>query len=159
MDFSIKISDEGHQTVGALSSELIKKDTHNDHSPVEQMRENLTDYDKNFYECLYQGKKRYPDDFYIVVITKREPLLKNVFRNYFFHRHSCPTPEYDQACYRFIKKKEEFEFLWVIPAKDICIEMKNNQEMVPPDQFSLLHYVLSFIDGSLLKKSKMLNGE
>jgi hypothetical protein len=82
------------ETVGKVSSDLIIKapDTR---SPVEQMQENLTDYEANIWECVERCKKDFKGDFYIVVITKNEKLLPNVSRNFFYGRLSGPTPDSD----------------------------------------------------------------
>ena len=114
------------KTVGKISTELIEKDVKVDHSPIDQMRESLTDYDANIYECIERGKKDYNKDFYIVVITKKERLMPNVLRNYFITRFSCPTPQFDQTVYKYNYKDQIIEFLWVIPAKDICEALLNN---------------------------------
>lgn len=147
------------KTVGAVSLELIKGAADDTHSAHEQMSEQLQDYEKNFYQCVQDGKKTYDGTFFVVVLTKKERLMKNVLRNYFFHRSTCPTPEWDQAVYKCNKKSIEPEFLWVIPSKDTCEEMRHNPLEVAPSERQLLDFVLSLYDGSLLMKAKSLNGE
>lgn len=147
------------KTIGKISTELIKKDTSVDHSPIEQMRESLTDYDSNIYECIERGKRDYSRDFYVVVITKKERLMPNVLRNYFTNRLSCPTPQFDQAVYKYNYRDEIIEFLWVIPAKDICEQFLNNALLVDDSQKELLSYIVDFVDGTLDRKSMILNGE
>src|SRR5229473_2748095 len=90
-------------TVGQISSDFSVK-TPDTKSPLEQMRENLTDYDRHIHECVARGKKDIAGDFFIEVITKKETLMKNVLRNYFGFRHSCPTPNYDHAVYHYKKE-------------------------------------------------------
>ena len=89
---------DNRPTVGRVATDLMKKQP-DTLSPIEQMRENLTDYEKNVYECIATHRKVFPGVFYIVVLTKRERLLNNVIRNYFLARLSCPTPDYDQTVY------------------------------------------------------------
>jgi hypothetical protein len=153
------MSDETRETVGKLSSDLIKESHHYDHTANEQMREQLKDYDKNIDTCLERSKKEFEGDFYIVVLTKKERLMQNVIRNYFAGRKSCPTPEYDQVVYRYNKKGNHLEFLWVVPAKDICTLMIQNALNLPSEQRMLLEFVMDFVDGTLFKKAKKLNGE
>src|SRR5277367_4053780 len=124
------------KTVGSISNELIVK-TPDTFSPIEQMRESLTDYDKNIYECMTNALVQIPSDFYIVVITKKEPLMPNVIRNYFGSRISCPTPDYDQTVYKYVRKDEEIKFMWVIPSKHTCINMINHKTEVPPEDWLL----------------------
>ena len=146
------------KTVGSISNDLIVKapDTR---SPIEQMRESLTDYDKNIRECVDRGKKDIPGDFYIVVITKKEPLMPNVVRNYFGFRVSCPTPDYDQAVYHYTRQDDNIEFLWIVPTRTVCFDLIANKLLVPPEEWGLLDFVLKFESGELMTMAKKLNGE
>lgn len=146
------------ETVGASSLRLSKKapDAQN---AIDQMRESLTDYDHNIHLCVKEHRKVFDGDFYVVVITKKERLMQNVIRGYFTARLSCPTPDYDQAVYRYKHDDDDLEFLWVVPSYDTVNLMKSNVHSVPSDQYALLGCVLKFEDGSLLKLAKKLNGE
>lgn len=153
-----KKNTQPRDTVGKISSGLLSKSS-DKHSVEEQMREQLSDYEKHVLDCLESHKKTFHDDFYVVVITKKEPLMPNVIRHYFFARQTCPTPDYDQTVYRYDRKKEDLSFLWVIPSRMACMFMKTHKEKVPPEEYPLLSFVLQFADGTLFKKSKELNGE
>lgn len=146
------------ETVGKISSDLIAKPLETT-SAVEQMREQLADYDKNVLECVQRSKKDFPDDFYVVVLTKRERLMQNVIRNYFYGRLSCPTPDWDQTVYKYKRKTDDIIFMWVIPSKQVCEEMTMNKHLIPVEEYRLLEYVLAFNDGTLLRLAKDLNGE
>jgi hypothetical protein len=146
------------ETVGKVAHDLLLKQPDTD-SPIEQMRESLTEYEQNLLERVEDGKKKYISDFFVVVITKRERLMTNVMRNYFFHRISCPTPQWDQAVYSYSIKDDELEFLWVIPSRDACEHLRNNALYVHPDERELLGFVLDFYDGTLDKLAKSMNGE
>lgn len=146
------------ETVGKIASDLLKKQP-DSLSPIENMREQLTDYEKNLFECVDRYKNILPFNFFVVVITKKEPLMPNVLRNYFYARISCPTPDYDQTVYQYLHKDEALNFLWVIPSRDTCLILKENALRVVPEERQLLDFVLSFSDGSLFKLAKKLNGE
>jgi len=146
------------KTVGAHSLELSAKDP-GTHSAEDQMREQLHDYEKNVHECVQDNIGKFEEEFYIVCLTKKERLMQNVLRGYFFARQSCPTPDFDQAVYRYIKKDARLEFLWVLPAADIVNYMKNNPSSVEPEKYGILSFVLQFVDGSLLRLAKKINGE
>lgn len=146
------------KTVGQAAVELQQK-TPDTLSPIENMQEQLTDWDKNLLECLETTKKEYQGDFYIQVLTKKEPLLKNVLRNYFVGRQSCPTPGFDQTVYRYDRKDDAIDFLWVIPSKDTCHMFYANRKNIVPEELSLLNFVLKFMDGTLDKQCAKLNGE
>jgi len=112
------------KTTGEWSVELSKKDQGN-HSAIDQMREQLDDYEANVHECVKSHLDKFIGDFYIVVLTKKERLMQNVLRGYFFARQSCPTPDYDQAVYKYCREDDRLDFLWVIPAADVVNYMKN----------------------------------
>lgn len=150
---------EKRDTVGAISLELQKKAQDNTHSAEEQMREQLDDYERNIVDVINRDKPLYNHDFYVVVLTKKERLMPNVLRNYFFTRSTCPTPEYDQTVYQYHKKADDLEFLWVVPSKHTCEMYKQNALTIPKEEKELLRYVLDFEDGSLLKKTLKMNNE
>jgi len=147
------------ETVGKISSELMQKSHENTHTPIEKIKEQLKDFEKNIDECIARGKKDFINDFYIVVVTKKERLLQNVLRNFFYPRQTCPTPEWDQTVYKYNRKNGCVEFLWVVPAKDICDLLIANALDLPPEQRDLLEFVMDYNDGTLLMLAKKLNGE
>lgn len=146
------------KTVGKASLDLLLKNEPS-HSAVDYEREMHKDYEKNIQECINRGKKGTAGDFYVIVITKKERLMENVIRNYFTFRKSCPTPEWDQAVYFYDRKKEGIEFLWVVPAKDVCEYYKEYALEVVPEERELLKFVLEFSDGTLFNIAKKRNGE
>lgn len=149
---------EKKKTVGSEAYDrLLKLPETTD--PIELEREMHKDYEANVQECITRSSKEYDGDFFVVVTTKKERIMQNVLRNYFFGRKTCPTPEYDQAVYRYHRKEGIAEFLWVIPSKDTCQMMRDNALEVAPEERELRDFVLSFYDGSLLQLSKRLNGE
>lgn len=150
---------EKRDTVGKISSDLLANSSVLDHSAEEQMKEQLDAYESNMFEAIERGKQSFPHDFYIVVETKKEPKMKNVIRNYFIVRQSCPTPQYDNSVYRFHRESEHCEFLWVLPSRDVYNMIKNNALNLPKEERELLQFVLEDADGTLLKRCKKLNGE
>jgi len=146
------------ETVGKISQDLLKKKPDTD-CPIELERSLHKDYEANILECFDRAKKSISHDFFIVVLTKKEPLLENVLRHYFFWRVSCPTPDYDQTVYRYSKKKDKLSFLWVIPSRETCLTFIENKQRIVPTEYGLLEFVLKFEDGTLAKKAKRLNKE
>lgn len=146
-------------TVGKIATDLLldKADTLD---PIAIEREAHKDYAANIYECVKNGIKVYDGaGFYVVVETKKERLLENVLRNFFFHRMSCPTPNYDQTVYYYSHANDHINFLWVVPSQETCEIFKHNVSKIIPDEYDLLKYVLDFEDGTLLKLAKSLNRE
>jgi len=149
---------EDRKSLGEISSELIKSG-HHERNPQEYMRKMLENYDNNLEECVERYKKQFNSNFYVVVLTKKERLLKNVLRSFFFGRFSCPTPDYDQAVYSYNFSHDRLELLWVIPSKDTCELLRDNAAIVDPLEWELLRFVLEFYDDTLILKCKKLNGE
>lgn len=149
---------KNNKTVGAIALDLMSKPLETN-SPIEQMKEQLSDYEREFFVCFNAGRSSYFGDFYVVVITKKEPLMQNVLRNYFFHRLSCPTPDYDQTLYKCNAKSDNVELLWCIPDRETCHIFKENAVQIVPEERQLLKYVLDFADGTLFKYAKLANGE
>jgi hypothetical protein len=146
------------KTVGQISLDLQQK-APEERSVVELERAMHSDYEQKLLETLEEGKKTLTGDFFVIVLTKKERLLNNVLRNYFFFRNSCPTPDYDQAVYQYLKADDKIKFLWVIPSKDTCMLLLENRQQIAPSEYELLSFVLKFADGTLGALMKKLNGE
>lgn len=146
------------ETVGKISSDLAQKEPES-RDPIELERSMQKEYYKYLVDCIEVNKSRYTDQFFIVVITKNERLMPNVFRNYFYARKSCPTPDYDQTVWRYDNKADELEYLWTIPSRESCKHLKLNAIYVPKEERQLLQFVLEFADGTLFKVAKYYNNE
>ncbi len=118
-------------------------------------------FESNVIKAVERGKKELPTDadFYIVVLFKKERILHNVLRQYFFPRISCPTPEWDQIVYHYHAKEERLDFLWVVPDKDNCYNMATYKDHLPIEQQQLCEYASDFLSGKLDQRCALLNGE
>jgi hypothetical protein len=150
------MSDE--KTMGAVARDLMLKEPET-RDPVEIQRATEEDYIKNLIECAEAHKKIFTHDFYIIVLTKNERLLHNVFRNFFYARISCPTPEYDQSVYRYNRHNDNIEYIWTVPSKEACAHLELNKNEVVESERGLLKFVLEFADGTLHNLAKKLNKE
>lgn len=142
---------------GAASQAALQKDPET-YDAMDIADAKSSNYRKELLRAVVDGKQKFSGDFFVAVLTKRERLLKNIIRNYFISRMTCPTPDYDQAVYHYVKEDDELHFLWTIPDRDVCRHIKNN----PLDEFidrELVKHVLDFADGTLAKKATKLNNE
>lgn len=146
------------KTIGALSRDLLQQkfDTRD---PIELQRAMQQQYIDNLIACAEKNRATFKGNFFIVVITKKEPLMPNVFRNYFFARHSCPTPDYDQAVYRYNDKAQEIEYLWCVPDRETCFIFLENKDKVIFEETDLLQTIIDFETGVLYKVAKKFNNE
>lgn len=146
------------QTVGAQVEPLLQKEP-DSRDPIELQREMQKDYHDNLIQCINDFKKNNRGDFFVVVLTKNEKLMPNVFRNYFFARRTCPTPNYDQSVFLYRSDLEMAEYIWTIPSQDACMHLRYNAHLVAPEERQLLGFVLDFADGTLYELCKKLNKE
>jgi len=144
--------------IGKLYNELQQKE-----QPVidlQSLREEFTkDYMKNLEIAAMKGKKRFNKTFYVVVLIRKERLMRKVVRSGFLSRATCPTPNYDQTVYSFDPISEDLKFLWVIPSKEVCERIYSSKYSLNPTTNALMPYVVNFMEGRLWLKAKELNGE
>lgn len=117
------------------------------------------EYMDELLNCIDQNYSKFDKEFYIVVLTKAEKILKKVVRNYFFARQSCPTPDFDQSVFKYNKESEKIDFMWTIPSLDACEYLIKHATEIPTNERELLGFVAQFVTGKLLERSKKLNGE
>ena len=146
------------KTVGQSATELMTKAPES-RDPIELERAMQGDYIRNLIECVEVHKKIFPGGFFVVVITKNERLLPNVFRNYFSARESCPTPDYDQTVYAYSKEDDRIEYVWTIPSRDACQHLLAHKNEIVPEEQMLLGFVIQFANGTLYRLAKKFNGE
>ena len=95
--------------------------------------------------------------FYVEVVIRRNEMIPennwelklNVFP-------VCPTPAHDTVVYK-INNDGTNEFLWMIPSVKEGIKMLQDPLKVADRE--LFQNLLDFMDGTLRKKAKRLNGE
>jgi hypothetical protein len=151
------------KTVGELAIEQQAKPYHE--VPVQEfsdavLKEN-EDYMKNIWQAVDRGYKEWNADiFFITVLSLRERLLSNVFRNKFLPRQTCPTPTYCQTVFKYEKKPDRLELLWTIPDHDSCTMLLQNAPLIEAaDERVVLRNVMDFYDGTLDRRCMQLNGE
>lgn len=150
------------KTVGAYSYELQQKPDEKI-NPIDLQREihrgnsNDDSFENQVIVAINRGKNYYKGNFFVVVLFKKERLLKGVIRQYFFHRESCPTPEYDQVVYHYFPKDQKLEFIWVVPDKQSVIDFCLIGKDLPAEQQQLVQFARDFNSGELDKKSDRLN--
>jgi len=146
------------ETVGKASVEARQKQE-DTRDPIEIQRAMQEDYIDELLTCVESHISLFPHDFFVVVITKRERLMPNVFRNYFFARQSCPTPDYDQTVFWYHAQDQVINYLWCIPDKETCITFKENALHVVEEERALLQHILDFADGTLFAVAQKINKE
>jgi len=118
------------------------------------------EYIKGLYACVEKTVKTYPKDFYITAIRVQIPLMQNkAYKLLFKSRLTCPSPQYDEDAWKYTAVDENLEFLWSVPDIGTCHMLKDNALIVEPEERQLRDFAIAFLDGDLLRKSKMMNDE
>ena len=146
------------ENVGKSSYDLLMQE-HKQFSAIEYEREMHKDYEKEINACIKHHSNIFKEDFFVVVLRKRERLKDNVLRTYFFGRRSCPTPTYDQTVYKYSYHTGDIEFIWTIPDLETCTVMNRDALLVPKEERDLLNFVFDFYSGVLDMKAAILNNE
>lgn len=99
-------------------------------------------------------------NFYVVVLFKVER-IGQAPRTFVFARHSCPTPTYKQAVWKYHHVSGALEFLFSIPDKILYYHIFRNAQKYLADKecSDLAKYVLLMESGELLQWVKRENGE
>jgi len=151
------------ENVGKYSYELQQKDEKINPIELQQAvhegNESEDSYENQVRLAVERGEKDFDGDFYVVVLFKKERLMVNVVRQYFFPRKTCPRPEYDQVVYRYYRNSHSLKFLWVIPDKETCEVLPLHKHLLPEEQKEFLKYVLDFNSGKLDELADKLNLE
>ena len=99
-------------------------------------------------------------DFYIVLLTKVER-IGNAERTFVLARHSCPTPTYKQAVWKYKHESGTLEFMWSIPDKILYYYILRNQTKLLADKeyAQTVKFVILMESGELLDYVKRENNE
>lgn len=145
----ISNADSLKETVGAASRRLLlNQDTKQ--GVVDTQREADKKYFQECQKCVTRKPhSEWKDPWYMVVIHKKERLLENVVRRYFFGRKSLPFPEYDQTVWKYHPVSGDLEFVWCIPDKNTALWMKSHPQDIPEEQKHLAKFVFDFMEDKL----------
>ena len=140
------------ETVGAASRRLLlNKDTNQ--GIVDTEKEINKDYFDQCQQCVErEPHKDWKDPWFLVVISKKERLMENVIRRYFFGRKTLPTPEYDQTVWRYHPSSGNLEFVWCVPDKNTTLWLGHDPNAVDTSHNHLVSDVLDFLNNRLYDK-------
>ena len=151
---------EPQETVGKIVHGMLSKETGNEtFDPVEVRREAQKDYVKQLYDAVEEGKKSFPGEFFLEVITIDYKVLARTINNKIVIRKTAPTPACNSTAYHYHRLSDHLEFLWVVPSKEACAYFQHYALEVVPEERELRDFVLEFLDGTLLRRCKKLNNE
>jgi len=104
------------------------------------------------------------NDFYVVVLAKMEKLLSALGKPTLRHINtallSCPKPNYQMNLYKYHRKLDALEELWLMSDRYTCERLaKSDRNSLDPEHQKFLYYYLEYKNGNLFRLMKKLNGE
>lgn len=140
------------KTAGELAVQALK-----DHNPDQTVEDTSRAMHKGYLDEIRKVTERSPaktwtDPYYIVVITKKEKILYNVIRRYFFARKSMPTPTWDQTVFRYEPKKGDLFYLWTIPDPETAAWLASFPQDAPEGYEKLIEFVRDFASDRLYQR-------
>lgn len=141
---------EKKTTVGA---EAVKRLANPDTKQgiVDTGREINKDYFVEVEKCV-NSHKEWTDPFFVVIHYKKERLMNNVVRRYFFARRSLPTPQWGQDVWKYDPKTSDLTYLWTLPDEQTAMWMYSHPDQVDKEMQQLLVFVHDFLEGRLYAK-------
>ena len=135
-------------TVGAEAQKLLALP--DQRQPIiDTMEEMGKEYLKNLKECV----ERYPewkDPWYLCVIAKKERLMENVIRHYFYGRQTRPAPTYDLTLFVYNPGTGDLKHEWTIPDADTCAYLMLNGHRLGQEHQALCEMVKKYSSGTLV---------
>lgn len=148
------------ETVGKIVHDIISSETGNEKlDPIALQREAHKDYAQQLYNAVEDGKKEFPGDFFLEVITIDYKAVARTINNKIVIRKTAPTPTHDSTAYHYHRLSDHLEFLWVVPSRIACDYFQSYALEIQPEEHGLRNFVLEFLDGTLLSRCKKLNNE
>lgn len=146
------------KTVGQASLEA-REDTHTyEVGEVTEAafgkQQNNKSFEQNLLETIESGRRAYDGVYFVVVLNKRERLLPNVIRRLYFHRESCPTPEFDQTVYEIDPSQDRISYLWTLPDWQTCQLSAVDPDSIPKVFYPLAGFISDFQSGKLDKLAR-----
>ena len=111
-------------------------------------------YYKELMATIETNNKKYDDEYYIVVLRKKEPWAMNVLRQWFVARQSKPSakvlredyPNHDLDLWRIDPKQYSVNFVWTLPTAQDSRTILANKECYSED---LVKTITMFNEGKL----------
>ena len=141
-----------------LEHDRLKLDFEDDITEYRRAME--PDIMRRIWETADKAKKYIGKDFYIVLITTIDKVLRQP-KIIPLARRSCPTPVYKQSVWKYKYTAGTLEFLWSIPDQLLYYHILNNQQKYLNDKecADLAKFVILMEKGELLEWVKKENGE
>lgn len=134
---------EEPKTIGELSWQA-RQDTSN-YCAFEISNEQVKDIEAQVYDCIERHKEAFDsvDEFCVVMLIARDPLLKNMIRRKFYAWPFLPKPRTSQTVWLYSKKTHCTRMLWCLPYAD-TMAMLTTMINVDPSYRNMQRWAHSF---------------
>lgn len=98
-------------------------------------------YVEEIEKAIAEGERKYTNPFYIFVLTKKEPWVTNIVRNYFVARQTPPRamdsmigyPNHTKTLYIVDASKGQIKLIWSLPGWDDCQSVAKHPDLYAPE--------------------------
>lgn len=152
-----KKNKQNRETVGKIITDLKAQYTDKDFAEVSDIGKHGTQslMDK-IWEHALQKKDELQCVFFLSLKKWKDPITGS-HRTQLYSHIACPSPDFFQSVWRFDPRGDKLEYLWSLPGPQRCVDMYNNKDLVPPEEWWLLSYVIRFLEDDLDKFCIALN--
>ncbi|HXF28522.1 MAG TPA: hypothetical protein VN457_01615 [Chlamydiales bacterium] len=108
------------------------------------------DIEKHLYEAITNYKNIIDEDeFCVVMVIAKDPLIKNAIRRKFYCWPYLPSPRPNQSVFLYNKKLDKItKRLWVLPADIVMAELAGTEVIVNKRYQTMQAWAVAFFKGT-----------
>lgn len=135
-------------TAGELSSKALSDTTKYD--ALEVGHAMADDIEKHLYEAVAKNKQIInEDEFCVVMIIAKDPLIKNLVRRKFYCWPYLPSPRPNQAVFLYDKRIDRItKRLWCLPSDVVMAELAGTNVIVHKRYQTMQAWSVAFFKGT-----------
>ena len=136
------------KTAGELSNKAMSDTTKYDSREVGHAM--ADDIEKHLYESVQKHKHIINEnEFCVVMIIAKDPLIKNLIRRKFYCWPYLPKPRPNQAVFLYDKRKDRIvKRLWVLPSDMVMAELAGTNVIVHKQYSTMQAWSVAFFKGT-----------
>jgi len=136
------------QTAGELSKKALSD--HTKYDALEVGHAMCDDIEKNLYESIQKHKHIIDEDeFCVVMVIAKDPLIKNLIRRKFYCWPYLPKPRPNQSVFLYNKQLDKItKRLWVLPSDMVMAELAGTNVIVHKRYKTMQAWSVAFFKGT-----------
>lgn len=134
------------KTAGEVSNQLAADKTKYDarevgHAMTEDIGDHIYEAARNYHDMIGE------DEYCVVMLVSKDPLLKNLVRRKFYCWPYLPSPRPNQAVFLYNKRQQKItKRLWVLPSDMVMAELAS-LAVVHPRYKTMQAWSVAFFEG------------